>query len=153
MIILIWAQDERGGIAKEGAIPWHVKDDLKMFKKITKNKIVVMGYKTYESIGNPLPERKNIVLSSNHKIDNKDVITLTTIDEILKLCGNRDLYIIGGRQIYELFFPLANRLIISKIKGDFNCDLFTDFIDLKTFNFVGKKEYEEFIVEIYDKKL
>ncbi len=152
MITLIWAEDDKHGIAKNQKIPWYVKEDLEMFKQLTTNKIVVMGYNTFLSLGRPLPNRQNIVISANHEVLNENVRVYKNIDDLLKVVGNREIYIIGGRQIYKQFLPLADRLIISRIIGDFQCDLFMDFIDFSNFNFIGRKHMDSFSVEIYDKK-
>ena len=153
MIILVWAEDDKEGISKNGKIPWYIKEDLDLFKQITTNNIVVMGYKTYKSIGKPLPNRKNIILSRNHLSElNENVYFYNDIESLKNNFMNKNLYIIGGREIYMQFIDVADRLIISKIPGDYQCDLFMDFVDYDNFNFIGQKDHGKFIVKIYDAK-
>ena len=115
-IHIIWAQDNNGGIGKNNKLPWHISEDLINFKKITSNNTIIMGRKTWESLPKkPLPNRRNIVLSSK-KID--DVESYSSIDLCLKSLvedGLLDVFIIGGKMIYNSFFNYANILHITFI--------------------------------------
>lgn len=115
-IHLIWAQDYSSGIGKNGQLPWHITEDLKNFKKITLNSTIVMGRKTWDSLPfKPLPNRRNIVLSSN-KI--KDVEVYHNIKECIKTLKKNKLskiFIIGGSTLYKLFFNYATHLHITYI--------------------------------------
>jgi dihydrofolate reductase len=125
---------------------------MQHFRKTTNGKIVVMGRKTYESIGKPLPNRKNIVLSKKQKCDikyvNDDVEVYTDFKKIISDYKNEDIYVIGGKMIYELFFKYANVLIISKIFGEYKCDEFINF-NLKDFYCFKREQYDTFVVEYY----
>ena len=115
-IHLIWAQDENGGIGKNGKLPWHISSDLKNFKLITINSIVVMGRKTWDSLPiKPLPNRRNIVLSSN-KQDNVETYhsIQDCILELEKETINK-IFVIGGGTIYKLFYNMADYLHITDI--------------------------------------
>ena len=115
-IHLIWAQDENGGIGKDGKLPWHISEDLKNFKKLTSGSTIVMGRKTWESLSvRPLPKRRNIVLSSK-KISN--VECYTSIEECIQLLEGECieiLFVIGGSSIYRDFIPLADELHITEV--------------------------------------
>ena len=113
-IHLIWAQDEKGGIGKNGELPWHIIEDLKNFKLLTKNSTIIMGRKTWDSLPiKPLPERENIVLSKKKQ---KGVITYNSFENCLKkLKDINTIFIIGGRSIYKLFFNHADFLHITYI--------------------------------------
>ena len=115
-IELIWAQDYSGGIGKEKKLPWHISEDLKNFKKITSGFPIVMGRKTWTSLPlKPLPNRRNIVLSTQ-KLDN--VETYNCIDDcitILKKDLVKKIFIIGGKSIYEAFYPKASMLHLTII--------------------------------------
>tara|TARA_B110000263_G_C15297112_1_gene506091 strand:+ start:342 stop:821 length:480 start_codon:yes stop_codon:yes gene_type:complete len=115
-INLIWAQNFDGGIGKNGELPWHISEDLKNFKKITLNSIIIMGRKTWDSLPfKPLPNRRNIVLSRK-KIKNVEVYH--NIDECLDALKKEaisKLFVIGGASIYKLFFKHANQLHITFI--------------------------------------
>ena len=115
-IHLIWAQDENGGIGKNGKLPWHISEDLKNFKSITSNSPIIMGRKTWESLPlKPLPNRRNIVLSKNNQ---ENAETYHSIEKCLEVLENDNLekvFIIGGRSIYKLFFKKASYLHITYI--------------------------------------
>jgi len=121
-IDMIWAQDESGGIGKNGKLPWNISEDLQNFKKITLGHPIIMGRKTWESLPfKPLPKRRNIILSSQ-KVDN--IETYHSIDECLDALNNEGIekiFVIGGRSIYKSFYPKASGLhstIISEIVED-----------------------------------
>ena len=123
-IHLIWAQDDTGGIGINGKLPWHISSDLKNFKKITLNSIIIMGRKTWDSLPiKPLPKRTNIVLSKNKQTS---VTTYNSYDECIKSLKKKNvkkIFIIGGRSIYKLFFNDAQYLHITNInlvKNDIN---------------------------------
>ncbi len=113
-IHLIWAQEKDGGIGINNDLPWHISEDLKNFKKLTLNKPIIMGRKTWESLPfKPLPKRRNIVLSSQQI---ETVESYTSVDECIKNVNDEsDIFIIGGAQVYEAFFPLAHHLHITMV--------------------------------------
>ncbi len=94
------------------------------FRKTTENTTVVMGRKTYESIGRLLPNRENIIFSTNKNYKVKGAKVLDDVEKILELSKNKDVFIIGGVQIYKLFIDYADELIISRLKKEYDCDLF-----------------------------
>ena len=114
--------------SKNNQMPWHIPEDLKYFKEKTKGHMVVMGRKTYESIGHPLPNRKNIVLTRNTTFKPEGVTVLHSFEQALIMCSAEDeSYIIGGGEIYDLFLPFANRLYITIVDKDIEGD--TEFCD------------------------
>ena len=122
-ISLIAAFAEEGVIGKDGKIPWTLKEDLKHFRKKTEGCSVVMGRKTYESIGRPLPNRLNIVMTNNPKML-KGVKEVSNRKEALEIAStySNEVFIIGGEKIYEEFLPMATKMYLTKIdiktKGD-----------------------------------
>ncbi len=122
-ISLIAAFAEEGVIGKDGKIPWTLKEDLKHFRNKTEGCSVVMGRKTYESIGRPLPNRLNIVMTKNPKMLEgvKEVSNRKEALEIASTYSN-EVFIIGGEKIYEEFLPMATKMYLTKIdiktKGD-----------------------------------
>ena len=114
IIKLIWAQDSSGGIGINNKLPWHFLEDLQKFKLLTLNSTIVMGRKTWESLKiKPLPKRKNIVLSSKK---NNAVECYKSIEELMNSLNNQSsFFVIGGAQIYKIFYPLAHELHISFI--------------------------------------
>lgn len=119
MIILIAATDDKGGIGKNDTIPWRNKEDMKFFRDTTLWHPVVMGSVTYRSIvevlGNPLPNRENIILSKFGSV---------SVQSIVQRANNEKIYIIGGESIYRAFLPYADEIILTRIPGDYACDRF-----------------------------
>tara|TARA_Y100001933_G_scaffold258915_1_gene307826 strand:+ start:769 stop:1248 length:480 start_codon:yes stop_codon:yes gene_type:complete len=110
-IHLIWAQENNGGIGKNGQLPWYNPEDLKNFKKLTLNSTIVMGRKTWESLPfKPLPKRRNIVFSSRIL---EDVETYNNINQFMKKLDAesiKKIFIIGGSSIYKVFYEFATHL-------------------------------------------
>jgi len=126
MINLIVAFDENHTIGNQGKLIWHCSEDLKYFRKVTTNHIVVMGRKTFESIGKPLPNRINIVLSRS-KIDCPGIISMCSIQEVLdyyKEHSEYELFIIGGAEIYKQFLDSVDCMYITRIHKTFSGDTY-----------------------------
>ena len=117
-IHLIWAQNANGGIGKDGTLPWHISEDLKNFKRLTSGSTIVMGRNTWESLPvRPLPERRNIVLSSKEV---PDVECYTSVGECIKILygdGIEKLFVIGGTTVYRNFIHRADELHITHVEG------------------------------------
>ena len=115
-IHLIWAQDENGGIGKDGKLPWHISEDLKNFKRLTSGSTILMGRNTWESLPvRPLPERRNIVLSSKEV---PDVEYYTSVEECIEALdgdGTEKLFVIGGATVYRNFIHRADELHITHV--------------------------------------
>lgn len=131
MFNLIVVVDSKNGIAKDGKIPWHMPTDLKWFKHLTENKIVVMGFNTWASIGKkPLPNRRNVVWTSLGPDDVGDgVEALVDVGVLLRSDYDdirKDIFVIGGEQTYHYFLEhdLVENIYLTRIRKDFNCDLF-----------------------------
>ncbi|MFM9280189.1 dihydrofolate reductase [Paenibacillus jiagnxiensis] len=128
-ISMIWAMDKNGTIGRDNALPWRLPRDMAFFKEQTLDKMVLMGRKTWESFGGKsLPQRNNVVLTrdSDYTANGADVIH--SLDEGLKLAEREQLMIIGGAEIYKLFWPYADELIVTHIDEAFEGD--TVFPDL-----------------------
>ncbi|WP_416695735.1 type 3 dihydrofolate reductase [Candidatus Pseudothioglobus sp. Uisw_050_01] len=122
---IVVAMDENRLIGKDNKLPWHLPADLAYFKKITMGKSIVMGRKTYDSIGRPLPNRRNIVISRNSKTLITGCEVRTSIDEVLSITENEDeVMIIGGASLCEQLLPQVSRLYITKIEGKFDGDIY-----------------------------
>ena len=115
-IHLIWAQDENGGIGKDGKLPWHISEDLQNFKKLTLNSTILMGRHTWESLPiKPLPKRKNIVLTSQHFEDVECFSSVEKCVEKLDAQGTSILFVIGGSKVYRNFIYRADELHITLV--------------------------------------
>lgn len=124
--VLVAAIGQNNEIGYQGELPWSLPLEMKQFRLITLGKTVVMGRKTFSSIGFPLKDRKNIVLSRDTNLKIDDVTVCHSIDEVLT-STNDDLYVIGGASVYELFLPIATHAVISKIHSKFKADTFFNF--------------------------
>ena len=102
-------------IGTNNKLPWHLPADLARFKKITSGHIIVMGRKTHESIGRPLPNRTNVVFSRNH-FKAQGCYVIPSMDELKTIAGNRECFVIGGAQIYRLFMPYASCIYHTLVK-------------------------------------
>lgn len=163
-MFLILATDLRGGIAKNGEIPWHYPEDMKFFKNTTissGNNAVIMGKNTFFSIPEqyrPLICRKNVVLSKKiDKIPNLPSVSICkSLNEALGLCkGMSEIFVIGGKKVYEEAFSHSDlqRIYLTTIKKDYNCDLFVQFDNLLcdfTKHVIYKRE--EFDIDLYIKR-
>ncbi len=115
MISIIVAADERGAIGVGGQMPWHLPADLRYFKATTLGHPVIMGRKTYQSIGRPLPGRRNIVVSRQPDLTLEGCEVYHTIQEAVAAVAADDAFIIGGAQIYRQAWSLAQRLYLTRV--------------------------------------
>jgi dihydrofolate reductase len=128
MISIIVAYDKNLAIGKDNTLVWRQSADLKRFKELTTEHTVVMGRKTYESIGKPLPKRRNIVITRQDiKIDGVEIVN--SIEDIKNI--KEDIFIIGGGEIYEKFIIFADRLYVTEIDCEIDADTWFPEIDLK----------------------
>ncbi len=136
MISIIVAYAKGRVIARYGKIPWHLPDDLQYFKRITVGHTVVMGHKTYTSIGHPLPQRRNVVLTHSNDLHLAGVEVLRSRDEVLAL---GDVFIIGGESLYRQFIGVAERLYITEIALEIDGDAFFPEWDQQSFTLLSAK--------------
>ncbi|WP_096550921.1 type 3 dihydrofolate reductase [Ureibacillus thermosphaericus] len=125
MISLIVAHDNNRVIGYKNQMPWHLPGDLKYFKEKTMGKPIIMGRKTFESIGRPLPGRRNIVITRNKEYTHEGIEVVSSFDEALKLAGDaQEIMVIGGEQIFKIALPIADRLYITLINHEFKGDTY-----------------------------
>mgnify|MGYP001329156966 FL=1 len=132
-IKLICAVSKNNVIGNNNKLPWSISEDLKRFRELTSENIIVMGRKTYDSIGRPLPKRENLVLSKNKKLKIENAKVFNTPQEILDFYHKReeekDLFIIGGNYIYELFIEYCDYLLITFVDKEYTGDAYFPKID------------------------
>lgn len=140
MISIIAAISRNGVIGKDGRIPWNIPEDLAYFKKVTMEKTVIMGRKTYESIGKPLSGRQNIVVSSHNVFYGDNCITVKSFSEALRKSSGSEIFICGGYSLYKDALKLAQKLYLTEIDADFDGDTFFPYFDKDLYNskVVGK---------------
>ena len=121
-MIAIAAMSRNRVIGADGKIPWYISEDLKFFKRTTLGHIIVMGRKTYDSLGKPLPGRENWVLSRGAQIDG--VTMLRSFDAIQEPSDGRKLYIIGGAELYTALLPTCSELLLTHVDNEVEGDTF-----------------------------
>jgi len=153
MFNIILASDIKGGISKDGIIPWNIPEDMKYFRYMTTNPFydnaVIMGYKTWLSIGQKLPNRLNIVITRSTNYQNEEnLLFMNDFDKAIEYCKNMNTFVIGGSQIYNLALNHIelNNIYLTKIIKDYNCDNFVILPKEKIiFNSINELDYQ-FIV-------
>lgn len=115
---------ENYAIGKNNQLLWYLPNDLKHFKEITSGHTVIMGRKTYDSMGKPLPNRRNIIITRQH-IEIKGCEMVNSVEAALKLCTDeQEVFIIGGAEIYKLAMPFTNRIYLTIVHQSFEADAF-----------------------------
>ena len=154
---IIVAMTEERVIGDKGKIPWHIKEDLKLFRDLTIGNTVLMGRKTYDSLDEkykPLPDRNNVVITRNIK-ENLDLRVTFYYDlndgiRIAKSYG-KPVFIAGGASIYRQTLPLVSRLYISHIKYNIQGDVFFPDVNLNGLKVIEEKDFEKFIFRVYER--
>jgi len=122
-ISLIVAASRNGVIGRNGALPWHLPDDLRQFKRLTLGKPVIMGRRTWESIGRPLPGRRNIVLTRDPGFRAGGCEVAHSVSAALALlAGAEEAMVIGGAQVYAAFLPFAERIYLTRVQAEVDGD-------------------------------
>ncbi|MBE3561876.1 MAG: dihydrofolate reductase [Ktedonobacteraceae bacterium] len=138
MISIIVAYAHGRVIGRDGQIPWHLPDDKQHFRRVTTGHTIVMGRKTFEAIGRPLPGRRNVVLS-HHDWSLPGVEVVHSKQDVLALAGD-EIFIIGGAQVYQQFLDIADRLYITEVEADIRGDTFFPAWDRRAFTLLFRQE-------------
>jgi dihydrofolate reductase len=121
---------DAGAIGRDNALPWHLPDDLKRFKRLTLGKPVVMGRKTYDSIGKPLPGRQNIVVTRDANYQRDGVTVVHDPAEALRAVGpGPEIMVIGGAELFRAYLPRAVRVHLTRVHGDIRGDVYWPALD------------------------
>jgi dihydrofolate reductase len=141
-ISLIVAVADNGVIGRENALPWHLPEDLKRFKRITLGKPIVMGRKTFESIGKPLPGRLNIVMTREAGYRREGVAVVHDVEGALRAAGAaEEVAIIGGADLFRLFLPRATRAHVTRVHGEVSGDVYWPALDAAEWRVVAREEF------------
>ena len=143
-ISLIAAMGKNRVIGNKGKLPWHMPADLKYYQEKTQGKPIIMGRKTFDSMGNkPLPNRVNIIMTHERDYKAEGAIVVHSADEALKAAGNApEVMVIGGSYIFKEFLPRANRIYLTIIDGDFKGDTFFPEYDVTEWKEISYEEHE-----------
>ena len=144
-ISLIVAMASNRVIGNNNLMPWHLSADLKKFKKITMGSPILMGRKTYESIGRPLPGRTNIIISRNPEYQQDGCLVFNDIETAIKKgCESaEEIFVIGGSNLYEAILPIADALYLTIINREFQGDTFFPDIDLNDWSEVERENIHD----------
>jgi dihydrofolate reductase len=143
IISLIVATSSNNVIGKDNKLPWHLPNDLKYFKNTTWAMPIVMGRKTFESIGKPLPGRTNIVITRNTGWTAAGVSVVNSIEEAVQLAAAeavKEIFIIGGAEIFLSLLPRAGRIYLTRIHQDFEGDVFFPVIDEEEWKLIRNRD-------------
>lgn len=142
MVALIVAYANNRVMGNLGCIPWKIKGEQKRFKELTTGNVVIMGRRSYEEIGKPLPNRLTIVVSNTKTFEDIGVKTARTLEEAIKMAGDKDIYISGGARIYEEAMPLVEKMYITEIDLEVEGDTY--------FPKFNKSEFVKEVNETFD---
>jgi len=140
-LTIIVATDRQRGIGLNNRLPWHLPEDLAHFKRTTSGHPILMGRKTFDSIGRPLPNRRNIVITRNTEWQHEGVEIANSLEAAAQLTGNQETFIIGGAQIYSAALPYVKRMIVTEIGKIFGCDTFFPEFNLQQWQEISRKRY------------
>lgn len=120
MITLIAAAGENNELGKDNDLLWHLPDDFKRFKKLTSHHFIIMGRKTFESFPKPLPNRVHIVITTNRNYGKEGAVVVHTLDEALeKAASTKDIFVIGGGEIFDMALEVADKIELTRVHGTF----------------------------------
>ena len=145
LISLVVAAATNNAIGKEGTMPWHLPNDMKHFKNVTWGMPVIMGRKTFESLGKSLPGRKNIVITRQEGWSAENVVVVKSLEDALFVAGQTDaleVMVIGGGEIYKAYFDKAKRIYLTRVDANPEADTFFPAIDSKHWQLVSQRNHE-----------
>jgi dihydrofolate reductase len=147
-VALIWAMARNGVIGRDNKLPWYLPEDLKYFKRVTTGKPVIMGRKTYDSIGRPLPNRTNIVITRDPGLTLPGVKVVTSLEDALELARAEsvisdvdEVIVMGGAEIYAQALPHADRLYVTLVHAKVDGDAVFPPIDLGNYQELAREDF------------
>jgi dihydrofolate reductase len=146
-LTIIVAVDSQRGIGIDDTLPWRLPEDMAHFKRTTSGHAVIMGRKTFDSIGRPLPNRRNIVITRNPAWHHDGVEAVATLDAAIQLVGQTEAFVIGGAQIYAQALARANKLVVTEISRKFACDTFFPELDFELWEETSREAYHSSLGE------
>lgn len=154
---LICAMAENRVIGRNNSLPWHLSEDLKYFKRVTMGNSIIMGRKTWESIGRPLPGRTNIVITSNPEYQAEGVRIVHSLEDALKLAesiayidGSKEAFIIGGADLYRRALPVADRFHLTRVHAEVDGDTSLPEFDESEWQEVAREDFSHSETNPYD---
>lgn len=159
-ITLIVAASENNAIGINNQMPWHLPNDFKYFKRSTIEHSVLMGRKTFEAIGKALPDRRNIVITRNANFQGEDIDVANSIQEALLYCRDeREVFIIGGANIYQQALPLASKVLLTRVHTTIQADAFFPELSSEEWELISAEPHQaddkhafDYTFEVYTRK-
>jgi dihydrofolate reductase len=143
LVTLIVAVADNGVIGRDNALPWHLPEDLKRFKRLTMGKPMIMGRKTFESIGKPLPGRLNIVVTRDTNYQREGVEVVHDTDRALLAAADApEVTVIGGAELFRLFLPRAGRIHLTRVHGNIEGDVMWPALDIRQWEVIERERHE-----------
>lgn len=145
MITLIAAAGENNELGKDNGLLWHLPDDFKRFKKITSHHFIIMGRKTFESFPKPLPNRVHIVLTTNRSYGKQGAVVVYSLDEAIeKAASKKDVFVIGGGEIYKLALAVADKIELTRVHASFkDADTFFPKFSTDEWELISEEKHEK----------
>lgn len=141
-ISIVVAISENNAIGRDNQLLWHLPADLKHFKNITTGHTIIMGRKTFDSIGKPLPNRRNIIITRQKKLNIEGVEVVNSLNDALALCeGETEVFVIGGAEIYKQAIAVSHRIYLTRVHQEFEADAFFPEIDNESWKEVEKVDH------------
>ncbi len=143
MIKILVAFDENRVIGKNNALIWHLPADLQRFKTLTTGHVIIMGRKTYESIGRPLPNRTTIAITRQETFNPEGILVSHSLEEAIlkaKSISREDIYIVGGAEIYQMSLAVADQILVTQLHDIFDGDTYFPEIPLDTWEIVSREK-------------
>ncbi len=150
MVSIIVATDNKGGIGKDNQLLWHLPNDLKRFKFLTNNHTIVMGRKTFESIGRALPNRKNVIVSRNIDLIIENCEVYHSLESAMNAHALEDVFIIGGAEIYKQALTLADKIYLTKVDTELEADAYFPSINEAEWELVKFEKQEKDEKHLYE---
>ena len=143
MITLIVAVADNGVIGRDNTLPWHLPEDLKRFKRLTMGKPMIMGRKTFESIGKPLPGRRNIVVTRDPNYHREGIEVVHGMAEALAItAGVPEVMVIGGAELFRAALPMAGRIHLTRVHGNIEGDVVWPALDNRQWEVIEQERHE-----------
>lgn len=141
ILSLLAAASENNVLGKDNALVWHQAGDTAFFKKKTLEHTVIMGRKTFDSMGKPLPKRRNIIITRNAELEISGAEVFTDLSKAIAGCtAEEEVFLIGGAELYLLALPLADKIYLTRVHATVDGDAFFPEIDLKTWKLVHSED-------------
>ena len=142
MIGLIVAYSKNHVIGNKGIIPWKIYGEQRRFKELTTGNVLVMGRRSFEEIGKPLPNRTTLLVSSTLKYEDINCKTVLSLDEAIRIAGDRDIYISGGAMLYKEALPLVDKMYVTVIEKEIEGDTYFPYFNEADFEIIFEEKHE-----------